>query len=278
MQKRILAINDISCMGRCSLTVALPIISAAGHECVILPTALLSTHTAQGFGDFVAFNMTEEMKKIANHWADMDIKFDAIYTGYILSPEQADCVYDIVTRFKSEETLLVVDPVLGDNGKLYRGFTEDNISAVKKLCSIADIITPNLTEGSLLTGIKSDGMHLSKAGAKKMLDGLAEICRGKIVLTGVECADNVISTVTRDCETGATVFHDLPRFVGSIHGSGDIFTSTLTATYLNGADFDAAVSAADGFTHRAIFESNDDSDGRWYGVNFEKLLKDINKI
>lgn len=275
MQKRVLAINDISCMGKCSLTVALPIISAAGHECVILPTALLSTHTAQGFGNFVAFNMTDEMKKIANHWADMDTRFDAIYTGYILSPDQADCVYDIVTRFKSEETLLMVDPVLGDSGKLYRGFTEDNISAIKKLCAIADVITPNLTEGSLLTGIKSDGVHLSKADAEKMLDGLAKICHGKIVLTGVECEENVISTITRDCETGATVFHNQPRIVGSLHGSGDIFTSVLTATYLNDADFDVAVSAADGFVHRAISESKDDPDGRWYGVNFEKLLKDI---
>ncbi len=275
MQKRILAINDISCMGKCSLTVALPIISAAGHECVILPTALLSTHTAQEFGDVVSFAMTEKMQKIAAHWSDMDVRFDAIYSGYILSPEQADCVFDIITRFKTENTLLVVDPVLGDNGKLYRGFTDENIAAIKRLCSIADIITPNLTEGSLLTGMESDGKHLSKADTEKMLDMLAEICHGKIVLTGVENDDNIISTVTRDCKTGETVFHAEPRILGSVHGSGDIFTSTLTAMCVNGVDFDEAVDAADRFTHMAIAESKNDPDSRWYGVNFEKFLKDI---
>ncbi len=278
MQKRILAINDISCMGKCSLTVALPIISATGCECVILPTALLSTHTAQGFGNVVAFNMTEQMEKIAAHWADMDVSFDAVYSGYILSPEQADCVYGIITRFKNDDTLVVVDPVLGDNGKLYRGFTDGNIAAIKKLCSVADIITPNLTEGSLLTGIPCDGRHLSKPHIEAMLDSLSELCTGKIVLTGVESEDNVITTVTRDVKSGKTVYHSGPRVSGSVHGSGDIFTSTLTAMCVNGVDFDEAVDAADHFTHMAIAESKNDPDSRWYGVNFEKFLKDINNI
>ncbi len=277
MQKRVMAINDISCMGKCSLTVALPIISAVGHECVMLPTALLSTHTAAGFGDFVAFDMTEQMGKIAEHWAGMDMRFDAIYTGYILSAKQAQKVYDIATRFKNESTLMVVDPVLGDNGRLYRGFTEENITAIKKLCSVADIITPNLTEGSLLTGVESDGRHMTREQTVRMLDELAKLCKNKIVLTGVEIEPNAISTVTRDCLTGKTEFYNMERIDCSLHGTGDVFASVLTALSLDG-DFSRAVLSAMKFTHMAISDTNNDSESRWYGTNFERYLKDIKNI
>lgn len=278
MQKRVLAINDISCMGKCSLTVALPVISAAGHECVILPTALLSTHTAQKFGEYVSFDMTAEMKKIARHWSQMDVRFDAIYTGYITSPEQTQAVYDIVCRFKREDTLVVVDPVLGDNGKLYRGFSEKNIDGMRRLCSIADVITPNLTEGSLLTGIESDGVHITAENVEKMLGELGKICKNKVVLTGVETENCVVSTVTRDCITGETLFFSKPKIAGAIHGSGDIFASALTAMSLSKNSFCDAVEGAVNFVYSAVSDSGADNESRWYGVNFEKHLGEIENM
>lgn len=278
MQKRVLAINDISCMGKCSLTVALPIISAVGHECVILPTALLSTHTAQKFGKFVSFDMAEEMNKIADHWSDMNIGFDAIYTGYITSPEQAQTVYDIVCRFKRENTLVVVDPVLGDNGRLYRGFSEKNIDSLLRLCSVADIITPNLTEGALLTGIESDGTHITAENAEKMLDALGEICKNRVILTGAETESGVISTVARDCVTGETVFFNKPKITGAVHGSGDIFASALTALCLSKDSFFEAVQGAVNFVYRAVSDFGADNESRWYGVNFEKHLCEIKNM
>lgn len=278
MQKRVMAISDISCMGKCSLTVALPIISAVGHECVIMPTALLSTHTAQKFGEYVSFDMTGQLQEIAHHWSSLDTKFDAIYSGYIVSAKQGEYIYNIINEFKSSNTLVVVDPILGDNGRLYRGFTSENIDAVRRLCSVADIITPNLTEGSLLTGINSDGQHIANDDLIKMIDALSRLCSKKIVITGVETEPNIISTVAHDCATGETVFHNKPRILGSVHGSGDIFASTLTAMSLTKSDFNKAVAAAVNFTYFAVADSKGDPDSRWYGVNFEKNLNKIKDL
>lgn len=278
MQKRILAINDISCMGKCSLTVALPIISSVGHECVILPTALLSTHTAQGFGDFVSFNMTEQMKQIANHFERLDTRFDAIYSGYVVSPDQADYIYELVNKLADGDTLTVVDPVLGDNGRLYRGFTEKNITAVKRLCSVADVITPNLTEASLLTGIQSDGVHMTREGVDRLLNGLSTLCKKKIVITGIEINDGELTTAVMDVERGETALYTRPKISGSVHGSGDVFASALTVLYLDGMGFGTAVEKALDFTLSAIADSAEDEDSRWYGVNFEKYLGKIKGI
>ena len=278
MQKRILAINDISCMGKCSLTVALPIISSVGHECVILPTALLSTHTAQGFGDFVSFNMTEQMKQIANHFERLDTRFDAIYSGYVVSPDQADYIYELVNKLADGDTLTVVDPVLGDNGRLYRGFTEKNIAAVKRLCSVADVITPNLTEASLLTGIQSDGVHMTREGVDRLLNGLSTLCKKKIVITGIEINDGELTTAVMDVERGETTLYTRPKISGSVHGSGDVFASALTALYLDGMGFGTAVEKALDFTLSAIADSAEDENSRWYGVNFEKYLGKIKEI
>ena len=278
MQKRILAINDISCMGKCSLTVALPIISSVGHECVILPTALLSTHTAQGFGDFVSFNMTDQMKQIANHFERLDTRFDAIYSGYIVSPDQADYIYELVNKLADGDTLVVVDPVLGDNGRLYRGFTEKNITAVKRLCSVADVITPNLTEASLLTGIESDGVHMTREGVDRLLNGLSTLCKKKIVITGIEINDGELTTAVMNVERGETALYTRPKISGSVHGSGDVFASALTALHLDGMGFGTAVEKALDFTLSAIADSAEDEDSRWYGVNFEKYLGKIKGI
>ena len=262
-------------MGKCSLTVALPIISSVGHECVILPTALLSTHTAQGFGDFVSFNMTDQMKQIAAHFERLDTRFDAIYSGYIVSPDQADYIYELVNKLADNDTLVVVDPVLGDNGRLYRGFTERNISAIKRLCSVADVITPNLTEASLLTGIESDGVHMTREGVAHLLDALSTLCKKKIVITGIEMNVGELTTAVMDVERGETTLYTRPKISGSVHGSGDIFASALTALYLDGMTFNTAIERALDFTLSAIADSAEDDNSRWYGVNFEKYLGEI---
>ena len=159
--KRVLTIQDISCVGKCSLTVALPIISAFGIETAILPTAVLSTHTM--FKNFTFKDLTDELEKISDHWKKEQIGFDAIYTGYLGSFEQIDLVCEIVNILRDENTLVIVDPVMADNGKLYPGFTEEFAKEMAKLCSKADIILPNMTEASFMLGIPYPGTDYDEA-------------------------------------------------------------------------------------------------------------------
>ena len=149
--KRIITIQDISCLGKCSLTVALPVISAMGVECAILPTAVLSTHTM--FQNFTCKDLTDQIGPIARHWKQENIRFDAIYTGYLASAEQIDDVCRFFDQFKTEDNFIFVDPVMADNGKLYAAFDEAFPREMAKVCAKADIIVPNLTEASLLTGL-----------------------------------------------------------------------------------------------------------------------------
>ena len=146
--KRILTIQDISCVGKCSLTVALPIISAFGVETSVLPTAVLSTHTA--FKDFTFRDLTCDMQGIAKHWKEQNISFDALYTGYLGSFEQLNIVSNLIDNFKTKDNFVIIDPVMGDNGSLYVGFDQAFANSMAKLCSKADIIVPNLTEASFM--------------------------------------------------------------------------------------------------------------------------------
>ena len=276
MQKRILAINDLSCMGKCSLTTALPIISAFGHECVALPTALLSTHTAEPFGNPAVFSLTEQMRAIFRHWDAINVGFDAIYTGYITDEKQSALVLDMIDRFMGNG-VVIVDPVLGDNGSLYRGFSQQNVDAARRLCGAADIITPNLTEAALLAGIGVDANRCPRDAVERLIDRLVDICRGRIVITGVCTEPGVICTVSRDIG-GDTVFYEKRRVDCSPHGSGDIFAATLTAAYLCGRPFTDAVRLAADFTSDAVKRTAQQEDSRWYGLDFEPLLGDISRL
>ena len=181
--KRIVTIQDISCVGKCSLTVALPVISATGVEAAVIPTAVLSTHT--GFKGFTFCDLTGEIAPITEHWKNENFKFDAIYTGYLGSPEQIALMADLFDTFKTDDNLIIIDPVMGDNGKLYPGFDEDFAQKMRKLCQKADVILPNMTEAAYMLGIEYVGEGYDEEYIKDVLLKLSEFGAKYSVLTGI---------------------------------------------------------------------------------------------
>ncbi|MDD2269941.1 MAG: pyridoxamine kinase, partial [Eubacteriales bacterium] len=196
-QKRIAAIHDISCFGRCSLTVALPIISAAGIETSAIPTAVLSTHTG-GFSGYTFRDLTDDIMPIVKHWKKVGIDFDAIYTGYLGSFEQIDIISDIFDIYKKRGTFIAVDPVMGDHGKLYSLFPDNFPDGMKKLCAKADLIVPNMTEALLLLGESYKEGPYSKDYIISLLKRLSEIGAKQVVLTGVYLEDGKLGAASYD--------------------------------------------------------------------------------
>ena len=274
MQKRVAAIHDISCFGKCSLTVALPIISAAGIECAAIPTAILSTHTG-GFSGYTFRDLTDDILPVAEHWKKENISVDAVYTGYLGSKEQIEIVKNAVSLIKNDDTLLIVDPVMADHGKLYGGFPEDFPMEMKKLCQIADIITPNFTEAAFMLGEEYKVGPYTKEYVEDMLLKLKAMCKEncKIVLTGV-CFD--------ETEMGAACFEDgkisyvFSKYVdAAYHGTGDVFTSALTCGILNGKTLSESAQIASNFTADCIRLTKEEYPYMTYGVNFEANLASL---
>lgn len=273
-QKRVAAIHDISCFGKCSLTVALPIISAAGIETAVIPTAVLSTHTG-GFSGYTFKDLAEDILPIARHWKKEGITVDAVYSGYLGSKEQIDLVIAAVDYMKKDGTLFIVDPVFADHGKLYGGFPEDFPIEMKKLCGKADIITPNITEACFMTGMEYKQAPHTKEYIENLTDALGQITKGKIVLTGVCFSENEMGAC---CAYDGKKEYIFSNYVAAAyHGTGDIFTSTLTSAILNGIDLVTAAQIASDFTAGCIKVTKEDYPEMKYGVNFEcqipKLIK-----
>ena len=264
---RILTIQDISCLSQCSLTVALPIISAFGIETCILPSAILSTHTA--FKGFTCMDFTEEFKKIIAHWEKEKINFNVFYTGYLLNKEQIDITKEIFNKFSiNNNSLKIIDPVMGDNGKLYTGFDLNFAQAMKSLCLNADIILPNLTEACLLTGYeykeKYDEEYISNL-IKKLEEFKVKI----IILTGISYDENTTGVIV--VENGITKYYKHRKISKTCHGTGDVYSSIFIGSYLKGMNvFDAACAAADFVLECIEYTIKDTS--HWYGVKFEPLL------
>lgn len=204
MQKRILSVQDISCFGKCSTTAALPILSALGHECVVLPTALLSTHTG-GFRHYTFLDLTDEMRKILAHWRELSIRFDAVQTGYFAAPAQMAMVREFL---EGRELLRFIDPVLGDGGALYSIYDDAVVEAMRAFCRGADVITPNVTEAALLTGIPYDGDHYDPAAMDRLLRALFDLGARRAVVTGIRFSKEEIGIVAAGRETGEPGVHD----------------------------------------------------------------------
>lgn len=218
--KRIASIQDISCLGRCSLTVALPVISAMGVECAIVPTAVLSAHTA--FPGFVSRDLSDQLPAIADHWRSQQVHFDALYTGYIASAPQVQQVMDFFDAVKSPDTLLIVDPAMADHGKLYSGFDGAFPAAMARLTARADVALPNITEACLLTGTPYRE-EVDEGFARELLRGVAALGAKKVILTGVSFAPDKLGAMGYDSGAG-TYFTCLgPRNPASFHGTGGYF-------------------------------------------------------
>lgn len=271
--KRILTIQDISCIGKCSLTVALPIISAMGIETAILPTAVLSTHTM--FKGFTFRDLTEDIKPICNHWKNEQINFDAIYTGYLGSFEQIELVEKIFSEFTTattgaaNKTLKFVDPCMADNGKLYPGFTKEFAIRMSKLVGEADIIVPNLTEASFLLDIPYIESGYDENYIKDILLKLAALGTKKVVVKGVSFDENKLGIMSYDSDTKqfSNYFHQ--KLSTSFHGTGDIYASVCIGALMQGKTFDKALKLAADFVVRSIKATITHTDHNTYGVDFE---------
>lgn len=270
-QKRVLAIHDISCVGRCSLTVALPILSACGHDTSVLPTAVLSTHTGE-FKGFTYRDLTEDLEPIAKHWEELGIKFDAIYTGFLGSFEQIDIVEKIINKFRTPDTIVMVDPVMADNGELYPTYTEEMKQGMKKLCKNADIILPNLTEASYLLEKEYVGENYDQSYIESMLKELSNLGAKNVIITGVTLDGKTFGAASYDKSKNKITFSMKERVDGFFYGTGDIFASSLLGTFLKNNNLDKATEIATEFTLKSIIEAKKLNQERKYGVCFERVL------
>lgn len=258
--KRVALINDMSCFGKCSLTVSVPIISAFGCETVPLPTALLSTHTGE-FQGYTKLDLTAEMEKIISHWKDMELNFDCIYTGYFCSTRQIDLAINFIKEFKKPHTLVIVDPVMGDNGRLYPGFSKGFAEKMRRLTEHADVITPNLTEAAILAGLPF-GTKPEEIADKIEVENIA--------ITGIVEAREIGYLIKSKNKT----FRAMAPIVDCpLHGSGDVFTSALCGELMNKSDFSAAATAAAKFCDECIRDTAPLQPRHWYGIMFEEAMK-----
>lgn len=269
--KRVVSIQDISCLGKCSLTVALPIISAMGVETCVVPTAVLSTHTG-GFSGFTFHDLTQEVAPIAAHWKKEGITFDAIYTGYLGSFEQIKLVGDFFDQFGGENTLIYVDPAMADNGVLYTGFTPEFALEMGKLCGKADVIVPNLTEAAFMLGEEYVGENYDEEYIKGLLQRLTGLGCKTAVLTGVSFEKGKIGAMAYDAATGTYASYFNEELPVRFHGTGDVFASACVGALMNGKDLTGALKIAVDYTLECIRDTQNDPDARWYGVNFESAI------
>ena len=223
--KRVAAIHDISGFGKCSLTVALPIISAAGIETSVIPTAVLSTHTG-GFTGFTYRDLTEDIMPIVDHWKTLDITFDGIYTGFLGSFEQVHLIEQTIDKLKTEKTVVVIDPVMADNGELYAIFSKEFPKEMAKLCKKADLLIPNLTEASLLLEepYMADGTY-TQTDIEGLLKRLSDLCQGDVVLTGISFEPEKLGAAVYERKTDKIAYAFTQRIEGYYHGTGDVFAS-----------------------------------------------------
>ena len=266
--KRIITIQDISCVGKCSLTVALPIISAAGVEAGVIPTAVLSTHTA--FPKFTFCDLTDEIQKISDTFEELSIDFDAVYTGYLGSFEQLDLVDKFFDRF-GDKAQIVIDPVMADNGQLYKGFTPEFATAMAKLCSKADLILPNLTEASFMLGIPYNPSY-DEAYIRDVLKKLTDLGAKRAALTGVSFSEDKIGVYLYDSEKDEYYSYFNEKLPAAFHGTGDIYASATVGAMMRGFSVAEALSIAVDFTLVTMKKTLADKDHRFYGVNFEEAL------
>lgn len=268
--KKVATISDLSGLGRCSLTASIPILSVLGVQCCPFPTAILSCQT--GFNGFTFLDMTEEMDNYKKSWNDLKFDFDCIYTGFLGSEKQIDIVLEFVKERKC--SLVVVDPIMGDNGKVYSTFTKEMCNKIKNIVSVADIVTPNLTEACILTGEKYEEFGMSKKKVMNIAKKIAKSGPKKVIITGVVKQDKIYN-FAYDKEKDE-FFSIKGSFNNeSYSGTGDIFTSILIGLLLNGHDMNYAMTNAAGYIYNSIkYTSQFKSDPK-EGIMFEVFLKDL---
>lgn len=271
--KRILTIQDISCLGQCSLTVALPILSAMGNETCILPSAVLSTHTG-GFTGYTFRDLSDDMPAIADHWKKEGIRFDAFYTGYLGNEKQIAHVKHIMNTLGKDGSYRIVDPAMADFGRLYAGFDNNFVKAMASLCREADIILPNITEACLMTGIAYREIY-DEAYIDSLLAALSRLTNAAVILTGVGFSSNKTGVMV--WSDGKKDYYCHEKITGNCHGTGDVYASAFVGSLLRGKSLMEAAKIAADFTFLCIAKTVGDPDHR-YGVKFELALPELIKV
>lgn len=268
--KRIAAIHDLSGLGKCSLTVALPVISASGVECSCIPTAVLSTHTG-GFQGYTLKDLNDEMLPIARHWSTVGAEFDGVYSGYLASPQQAIVVRQIIDLLSKDDTKVIVDPVMADNGEYYSNLGEDMCCAFRELCGIAHVITPNITEAALLCDMEYKSVH-EESYIQGLMKCLSDICPGHVVITGVATVDGRLGNAALDRVSGEVLYDMGPARKGLFYGVGDLFASSLSALLVRGATLRQALRAASALVRESVRRTELRGAPRIFGAEFETAL------
>ncbi len=272
-QKTVLALHDLACFGRSSLVPITSVLSVQGHQCVPLPTAVFSTHTA--INGWVCTDLTDIMPNMLSHFENLNLKFDAIYSGFLGSEKQIDCVLQSA-KLKSNDGYFLVDPVMGDNGKVYKTYTSEMTSRMKELCHIADLITPNVTEAAILLEKSPDSKPKDKQEAESWSKNLANNFCCDVVLTGLHFTE---STLTVACTKGnKTDFIDHECVNAFFPGTGDIFASVLLGQILCDKSLSESAALAADFVKRCITYTASKNTDRMHGVQFEPLLHTLNHI
>lgn len=267
MYKRLLSIQDISCVGQCSLTVALPIISTCGVEACVLPSAILSTYTG-GFVGYTFRDLTDDFPAISEHWKQEGIKFDSFYTGYLGSIRQVKYVQDLINVHSAENAKTIIDPVMGDNGKFYPAFGMPFVEAMKTLVAKADVVLPNITEASLLTGLEYRDEY-DESYIRELLSGVSKIGAKTVVITSVSYSPETTGVAV--LHQGEYRYYEHRKIPKNCHGTGDIFASVFSGALTRGIELFEAVKIAADFTLKSI-ENTLGDDKHWYGMKFETAL------
>ena len=278
--KRVATLQDLSCVGKCSLSVALPILSTMGIEVAMIPTAVLSANSA--FPGFTFRELTKDIPGILQHWDRIGLSFDAIYVGYLGNARQADAVSQLYTTFSGADTIRVIDPAMADNGKLYRGVSSDMIGAMRRLVVLADVITPNLTEACLLTGtMYREDMNRDEVvdllRKLSQLGGVDERPARDVILTGMSLHEGEVGAISYDADRDSFASYYSERIPGHFHGTGDIFSSVVTGALTRGESLEEAAAMAVDFTLDAIRHTLSIPEKERMGVSFEEALPGLSR-
>ena len=268
------AIHDMSGFGRCSLTVAIPVLSAMGLQCCPVPTAFLSTHTGE-FEGFTFLDMTDEMPAIAAHWNTLKLHFQSIYSGFLGSERQIHIVEDFIRTFRQKDTIVVVDPVMGDHGVVYKTYTPAMCAGMAHLAAQADVITPNLTEAALLLNVPYDTLSADEAGCRVIVEQLSLDGRRSVVLTGASASPELTGAMYFDAKSGTSAMIQTSRVPGRFFGTGDVFASVLTGALVRGDSLDDAARQAVDFIRLCAERTVEQNLPLREGVDFEPLLKHL---
>ena len=268
---RVAAIHDMSGFGRCSLTVAIPVLSAMGLQCCPLPTAFLSTHTG-GFEGFSFLDMTDEMPRVADHWKTMDMDFKCIYSGFLGSERQIEIVSEFIRDFRQKDTVVVVDPVMGDHGAVYQTYTPAMCEGMVHLAEQADVIVPNLTEAALLLGIPYGELPTGETGCREIVERLSLEGRRSVVLTGASAAPDLTGAMCFDAKSGQTENIQVSRVPREFYGTGDVFASVLAGALVKGMALPEATRQAVEFVRACAERTAEQNLPIREGVDFEPLL------